>query len=66
MDNQTFNIKTIDKGKIEQFRFEFRLIEERIARLQKLQVELDNRQQDWYGNMQMLWGDINRLKEELK
>ena len=48
MKRQIFDIKTVDRGKLERFSFDFRIIEERIARLQKLQVELDNRQQDLY------------------
>ena len=61
-----FKIKVVDRGKMKNYLFSFRNIEDLAKHLQREQDVLEKRQIDWNNKMERLWGEINRLKADLE
>jgi hypothetical protein len=66
-DNKPTRFTTkLTEDKKNMYVFEFFLIQERANRLADIQLKIDNQVQEFYGQMQQLWADVNILKQKLK
>lgn len=65
MKKKTFYLKVMDKEKFNRCIFDFRIIEERADRLQKMQRDLEGAFREYQAQHDELWGEINTLKQKL-